>query len=280
MPAISINDDTRVCGRSPTSLLNSTFYNNATYDQSAWEMAKREACMPCPGSRPVPQYPPKWVYPTSDANATGAQEILGAPDARFQETFAPPFAEGYQGALIPPPRPSNKDMGDAVMRELERARFQVSAASGNPVGMPSRTASGANGAPLIPERPIPVGLPMAVPESGAFLESDGRFSNPMLFKTTNGSSPSDATTPPPTTNSSIGLLGFAGNAAKGVLYDLAHWSHVPGESAADKMHFVFCRDERLVYLSVSLVACLFVALLVAAIAAAICARRRGKTTAN
>lgn len=263
MPAIQINDDTRVCGRSPTSLLNSTFYNNATYDQSAWEMAKREACMPCPGSRPVPQYPPKWVYPTSDTNATGAQEILGAPSARFQETFAPPFAEAYPGALVPPPRPSIRDVGDAVLAELERAKFQVSGASG--AFPPNQDFSG----PSVPaafalESAAPVPLPVATTLP---------LNDPTARPYSAAISPSSGPVAAPSPAAPVGLLGFASNAAKGVVYDLAHWSHVPGETAADKMHFVFCRDERLTYLAISLTAVLFLAVLIAAIAVVACQRK-------
>lgn len=261
MPAIPINDDARVCGRSQSSLLQSTFYNNATYDQSAWEMAKREACMPCPGSRAVPQYPPKWVYPTSDTNATGAQEILGAPEGRFQETFAPPFASAYPGALIPPPRPSTRDMGDAVLAELQRAQFQVSAASGE--FPPNQNFSGP-AMPTLLESASPLPRPAPLTPS---------YPSPQPWSGMSPSSP-DATSPSPNASAAapIGILGFAGNAAKGVLYDLVHWSHVPGETAADKMQFVFCRDERLTYLAISLTSVLFLAVIVAAIAAALCRR--------
>lgn len=70
------------CGLTVDQAMGNMSQANAAFSTFAWESAKQEGCIQCPGAR-MPQWPPRFIYPQFQKTDT---EVLGGCPAAMSDT--------------------------------------------------------------------------------------------------------------------------------------------------------------------------------------------------
>ena len=222
---------------------------NASFSQYAWEEAKQNGCLPCPG-RSLPKWPPtgKYIYPEM---SKVPEVVLGACESTGMMKPYTEVATGMLNGVAPPQilqqfpqgapegrapiRPADIQQSNDVAEQVAQSILQGRVPTLQTPGEGCGTLPG--GAPI-----------QSPPEAYTGSGSEAKTSGP-VYSVPQAEPDCDEYT-------AQTMLPCIWNSLMGIGYDLKHWDELPPPSSPGKLSFVFMRDDRPFYMSLLVIAIL------------------------
>lgn len=225
-------------GVSRESLMNEVAQTNSQFSEWGYRAAMQNGCLPPPG-RLLPTWPPKpgtgFIYPQmTNANEEvldlGVSAIkkdlydnMNRPYSQVAPMNTPLSAAPAPGATLDPVNPTEigpaylTTQSDHAVQQLARRILNLPPATTMPMAEAGTAAAAAAA---------------ATAEAAATAALGREEEKKVTF----------SVKPTPS------FWSLLKNSGLGALYDLKHWSHLPGQTVKDKLQYATTRDERAPYL--------------------------------